>query len=186
MPKRTSTPVTYGHGLSLPVRLALSIGGGVAAFVVLAGLCLGVTWAANNLWAVQTATPAAAQGFVASSTPTATATATATPTATFTPTETPTNAPSATATATFTNTRRPPTSTATPTASNTPLPSCNPPEFFDPFLNRCRMPDSPQANQPGEGGSAGAPPPPGGGGGPPIIITPICCIVFPTFPFPFP
>ncbi len=32
-----------------------------------------------------------------------------------------------------------PTITATPT--NTAQPACQPPEFFDPFLNRCRLPD---------------------------------------------
>ncbi len=32
-----------------------------------------------------------------------------------------------------------PAITATPT--NTPQPVCQPPEFFDPFLNRCRLPD---------------------------------------------
>ncbi|MEK7323849.1 MAG: LysM peptidoglycan-binding domain-containing protein, partial [Chloroflexota bacterium] len=34
-----------------------------------------------------------------------------------------------------------PSITATPTASATPQPVCQPPEFFDPFLNRCRLPD---------------------------------------------
>lgn len=34
-----------------------------------------------------------------------------------------------------------PSMTATPTASATPQPVCQPPEFFDPFLNRCRLPD---------------------------------------------
>jgi LysM repeat protein len=34
-----------------------------------------------------------------------------------------------------------PSITATPTASATPQPVCEPPEFFDPFLNRCRLPD---------------------------------------------
>jgi hypothetical protein len=61
-----------------------------------------------------------------------TATATDTETATPLPTDTP--AP--------TDTRRPPTRVPpTATITNTPLPNCTPPEFFDPFLNRCRLPD---------------------------------------------
>ncbi len=64
------------------------------------------------------------------------------------PTETMTSTPSDTPTATpsATKTKRPtarpqPTLTPTliPTATLTPLPNCPTPEFFDPFLNRCRL-----------------------------------------------
>lgn len=61
------------------------------------------------------------------------------PTPTNTPLPTPTSTATATgtATATATRTRRPPTRTPT----NTPLPVCVPPEYYDPFMNRCRRPE---------------------------------------------
>jgi len=97
--------------------------------------------------------------------PTLTPTTTATPIPeTATPTESITLAPSSTLTFTprvnvgVTRQFQP---TATYTPSNTPLPSCAPPEFYDPFLNRCRLPD-----QPGGGGGSGD------GGLPPTIPPP--------------
>jgi len=95
-------------------------------------------------------------------TPTATATTPATTTFAPTPTEvrggvvattTPTAMDSATATRQLTATRTAtttPSPTASPTAtprqptrtpSLTPTPFCKPPEFYDPFLDRCRLPD---------------------------------------------
>ncbi len=61
----------------------------------------------------------------------------------LTPTDTETATPEPTATVTrVPATRVPPTPAPTATIADTPLPSCIPPEFFDPFLNRCRLPDS--------------------------------------------
>jgi len=60
----------------------------------------------------------------------------------------PTATDTETATPEPTNTRRPatrvppPTPAPTATPADTPVPSCTPPEFFDPFLNRCRLPDA--------------------------------------------
>lgn len=39
------------------------------------------------------------------------------------------------------------TETATPEATPTPLPDCEPPEFYDPWLNRCRLPDTPEPSE---------------------------------------
>lgn len=64
----------------------------------------------------------------------------AAPVATATDTETATSEPTATATR-VPATRVPPTPAPTATIADTPLPNCIPPEFFDPFLNRCRLPD---------------------------------------------
>jgi serine/threonine-protein kinase len=127
------------------------------ALLVISSACLGTVFAASRIFSLSTATPTASATYTASATVTASDTPTlrpsATGTATRTATQTPTDTPSATPTRTFVPFTR--------TPSATPLPSCNPPEFFDPFLNRCRMPD--QTN-PGDGG--------GGGGNPPPTATP--------------
>jgi len=75
-----------------------------------------------------------------------TSTAVPSPTASDTPAATLTPSSTHTPTTTLTPTRRP-QSTRTPapppTLTYTPTPNCVPPEFFDPFLNRCRLPDQP-------------------------------------------
>jgi hypothetical protein len=75
------------------------------------------------------------------------------PTASATYTATPAPSATLTPTLTATATRRPPstavvtrTPTPPPTLTYTPTPNCIPPEFFDPFLNRCRLPDQPTPN----------------------------------------
>jgi serine/threonine-protein kinase len=77
-------------------------------------------------------------GEVATTTPTASKAATATRTLTATRTATTTRSPTASPTATP---RRP---TRTPTPSLTPTVFCKPPEFYDTFLDRCRLPDTPK------------------------------------------
>jgi serine/threonine protein kinase len=92
----------------------------------------------------------------ARATPTLPPTRTAAPTSTATATSEPTQTSPAAATSTLTftqtsipasatSTRRPQQFQQTITAapSDTPLPACVAPEFFDPFLNRCRLPDAP-------------------------------------------
>ncbi len=123
-----------------------------------------------------TATPTPTLTF----TPTLTPTWTLTFTATYTPTDTPTATPEPTSTdtptATATSTRVRPTAappTATPTIAPTTGPQCAPGEFFDPFLNRCRLPDNTPSGD-GGGGDGG-----GGGGGeppkPPCALPPEQC-----------
>ncbi|MEK7325087.1 MAG: serine/threonine-protein kinase [Chloroflexota bacterium] len=81
-----------------------------------------------------------------------------TPTVTLEPTSTDTP------TATVTSTRPRPTAappTATPTLAPTTGPQCAPGEFFDPFLNRCRLPDdNPPPPTSDSGGGGGEPPTP--------------------------
>ncbi len=102
-------------------------------------------------------------------TPTLTSTWTLTHTATHTPTmvtPTVTLEPTSTdtPTATVTSTRPRPTAappTATPTLAPTTGPQCAPGEFFDPFLNRCRLPDdNPPPPTSDSGGGGGEPPTP--------------------------
>ncbi len=101
-------------------------------------------------------TPTATPTMTASATRTLPSTRTAVPTSTATATSEPTQTSpvAATSTPAFTDasipasataTRRPQQFQQTITAapSNTPLPACIAPEFFDPFLNRCRLPDAP-------------------------------------------
>jgi serine/threonine protein kinase len=156
---RAQTPAKLNNAL-----LAL---GGALAFCLLAIIC-----AASAVGAFVFFSPTRTH------TPTATGTATATPTLTLTRTSTrtasPTNSPSPTNTIAATFTETPTiqfTSTATRrafqatvTLASTALPSCIPPEFFDPFLNRCRLPDAPPTDTPQPGGGGG-----GGGGIPPTI-----------------
>jgi hypothetical protein len=42
----------------------------------------------------------------------------------------------------------PRTRTVTPGPTDTRTPTCDPPEFFDPFLNICRLPDEPPTTPP--------------------------------------
>ncbi|MEK7785293.1 MAG: serine/threonine-protein kinase [Chloroflexota bacterium] len=102
-------------------------------------------------------------------TPTLTSTWTLTHTATHTPTmvtPTVTLEPTSTdtPTATVTSTRPRPTAappTATPTLAPTTGPQCAPGEFFDPFLNRWRLPDdNPPPPTSDSGGGGGEPPTP--------------------------
>jgi len=114
-----------------------------------------------------TATPTMTASATHTSPPTRTATSTSTDTATVEPTRT--HTPLATtpaqvvsaASATATTTRRPlplqQTVTAAPT--NTAVPACTAPEFFDPFLDRCRLPDAPSNPSPDIGPPPTIPPP---------------------------
>ncbi|MEK7786967.1 MAG: serine/threonine-protein kinase, partial [Chloroflexota bacterium] len=149
-----------------PAKLnnALFALGGALAFCLLAIICAGSAVGAFVFF-----------GPTRTYTPTATGTATATPTLTLTRTPTrtasPTNNPSPTdtiaaaftetPTVQFTSTATRRVLQATVTFASTSLPSCIPPEFFDPFLNRCRLPDAPSTDTPQPGG--------GGGGIPPTI-----------------
>jgi serine/threonine-protein kinase len=134
-----------------------------------------VSAAGTFLFFRPTATASATMTASATQTSTPTRTATATSTATLTVTSQPTEAPSATTlaptltgastlAASATATRRPQQFQQTITAapSDTPLPSCTPPEFFDPFLDRCRLPDAPPENTQPPGNVAPPPtiPPP--------------------------
>lgn len=180
---QTQLPVKQASAQT-PAKLnnALFALGGALACCLLAVICAGSVVGAFVFF-----------GPTKTYTPTATGTPTATPTLTLTRTSTrtasPTNIPSPTNTITVTFTATPTaqlTSTATRqvlqatvTFASTSLPSCIPPEFFDPFLNRCRLPDAPPTDtpQPGSGGG-------GGGGIPPTIpaTATISATIPPTIP----
>ena len=117
-----------------------------------------------------TATLTATAGATHTLPPTRTAVSTSTVTATSKPTQTSpvavTSTPTFTGTsipASATSTRRPQQFQQTITAapSDTPLPACVAPEFFDPFLNRCRLPDdsNPPPTQPDSAPPPTIPPP---------------------------
>ncbi len=136
---------------------ALTGAAGFLVFILGAVICVGGAFAVSRML----------------TTPTLTATATSTQTATPTETNTPTTEPSATATATATLTFTP-TETETPSATPTrtripftatptltPTPVCTPPEFYEPILDRCWLPENQNNGDGGNdnGGDGGSQPP---------------------------
>ena len=147
-------PTVKAVAASTPARRLGVVGPALIIACCLLGL-IGSASAAGAFFFFRS-TPTATPTMTASAThtlpPTRTAVSTSTATATSKPTQTSpvavTSTPTFTGTsipASATSTRRPQQFQQTITAapSDTPLPACIAPEFFDPFLNRCRLPDAP-------------------------------------------